>query len=67
MTNQDFITDVNKKLFKCNCKKSKCLQRYCDCFANKEECGPFCNCLTCENNEDHRDEKEKRYKNLSEK
>ena len=67
MANQDFITDANKKLFECNCKQSKCLKRYCECFANKEECSRLCNCCSCENNEDHREKKETHYKNLSEK
>eukprot|EP00884_Botryococcus_braunii_P001984 jgi/Botrbrau1/11787/Bobra.0195s0111.1 len=30
---------------RCNCKKSKCLKLYCDCFA----AGQFCGCCTCQN------------------
>ena len=33
----------------CNCKKSKCLKLYCDCFAIGLGCGPDCNCLDCSN------------------
>ncbi|KAL4450550.1 hypothetical protein ABPG77_000906 [Micractinium sp. CCAP 211/92] len=34
---------------KCNCKKSKCLKLYCDCFANGGYCGPSCSCVNCAN------------------
>lgn len=34
---------------KCNCKKSKCLKLYCDCFATGLGCTPECNCFGCEN------------------
>lgn len=33
----------------CNCKKSKCLKLYCDCFAFNLVCGPECNCQGCAN------------------
>eukprot|EP00045_Choanoeca_perplexa_P003314 m.29810 g.29810 ORF g.29810 m.29810 type:complete len:384 (-) comp11978_c0_seq2:531-1682(-) len=33
----------------CNCKNSKCLKLYCECFSNGEYCGPSCNCLNCSN------------------
>lgn len=35
----------------CNCKKSKCLKLYCDCFALGQGCGPECNCTDCSNHE----------------
>lgn len=34
----------------CNCKKSKCLKLYCECFANQNYCGETCNCKDCSNN-----------------
>ncbi len=34
---------------KCNCKKTKCLKLYCDCFASNGMCGPECNCSGCHN------------------
>lgn len=37
-----------KKQFRCNCKKSKCLKLYCECFANGEYCVD-CNCRDCSN------------------
>lgn len=31
----------------CNCKKSKCLKLYCDCFAVMNYCSGGCNCFDC--------------------
>ena len=33
----------------CNCKRSRCLKLYCDCFAAGKPCGPSCNCRDCQN------------------
>eukprot|EP01040_Poterioochromonas_malhamensis_P005141 gene5141-5507_t len=33
----------------CNCRKSKCLKLYCQCFAGQAVCGQFCRCVDCEN------------------
>ncbi|GMF36488.1 unnamed protein product [Phytophthora fragariaefolia] len=33
----------------CNCKKSKCLKLYCECFASGGYCDESCNCLDCSN------------------
>jgi hypothetical protein len=38
---------LNKKNC-CNCKKSRCLKLYCDCFAKGEYCHG-CNCINCHN------------------
>jgi len=48
---QDFFkdTDDNKTQHKCNCKNSKCLKLYCDCFANGITCSSNCSCLNCNN------------------
>jgi len=43
----------SKKLRICNCKKTKCLKLYCDCFAAGEFCGVECNCTECSNAEAH--------------
>jgi hypothetical protein len=37
----------------CNCKKSKCLKLYCECFIAGKVCGPDCNCNGCENTCNH--------------
>lgn len=41
----------------CNCKKSRCLKLYCDCFAFGQGCGPDCNCQDCSNTEDNEERK----------
>lgn len=33
----------------CNCKKSKCLKLYCECFASGGYCDESCNCVGCSN------------------
>lgn len=40
---------LNKKTRYCNCKRSKCLKLYCECFAIGETCDPNCSCLECLN------------------
>lgn len=40
----------------CNCKKSRCLKLYCECFASQEFCAG-CNCVDCHNTEEHNEEK----------
>lgn len=37
----------------CNCKNSKCLKLYCECFANRSLCGSHCNCRNCHNDGNH--------------
>ena len=41
----------------CNCKKSRCLKLYCQCFAVKMYCHKRCNCVNCYNVEVHEDER----------
>ncbi|KAJ8768624.1 hypothetical protein K2173_023528 [Erythroxylum novogranatense] len=38
-----------KKLKQCNCKHSRCLKLYCECFASGTYCDG-CNCVNCYNN-----------------
>lgn len=33
----------------CNCKKSRCLKKYCECFEGSVFCGPNCKCVDCQN------------------
>ena len=33
----------------CNCKKSQCLKKYCECFEGSVFCGGNCKCKSCEN------------------
>mmetsp|Transcript_63796 Transcript_63796/g.94773 ORF Transcript_63796/g.94773 Transcript_63796/m.94773 type:complete len:108 (+) Transcript_63796:280-603(+) len=36
---------------RCNCRKSRCLKKYCECFFTKTFCSGACSCLQCENYE----------------
>lgn len=40
--------NVNAESKCCNCKKTKCLKLYCECFANNQYC-KGCNCIDCHN------------------
>lgn len=33
----------------CNCKKSNCSKKYCECFRKGQGCGKSCNCVGCGN------------------
>uniref|UniRef100_A0A0A8ZWM0 CRC domain-containing protein n=1 Tax=Arundo donax TaxID=35708 RepID=A0A0A8ZWM0_ARUDO len=33
----------------CNCKKSSCLKKYCDCYQEGTGCSLFCRCEDCQN------------------
>lgn len=35
----------------CNCKKSACLKKYCECFQAAVSCGTNCKCTNCKNYE----------------
>jgi hypothetical protein len=41
-------TDV-KTGSQCNCKRSKCLKKYCECFRRGVICSPECRCSGCDN------------------
>ncbi|XP_021907759.1 protein tesmin/TSO1-like CXC 5 [Carica papaya] len=43
-----------KKQRQCNCKNSRCLKLYCECFAAGIYCDG-CNCLNCHNNVENED------------
>ncbi|XP_038984645.1 uncharacterized protein LOC103708783 isoform X2 [Phoenix dactylifera] len=40
---------------RCNCKRSKCLKLYCDCFAAGTFCTEACACQECFNRSEHED------------
>lgn len=33
----------------CNCKKTGCIKKYCDCYKFGRGCGPSCKCTGCQN------------------
>lgn len=48
--NLEFLKNTyGSKKITCNCKKSRCLKLYCDCFRAGELCNKDCNCCTCAN------------------
>ena len=42
-----------QKAYLCNCKKTKCLKLYCECFAKSSLCTEFCVCQDCCNLENN--------------
>lgn len=49
--NTAFVSKVSKKGHSngCNCNKSQCLKKYCECFEGGVFCGPVCKCKSCNN------------------
>ena len=43
----------------CNCKKSKCLKLYCECFQKQMFCTQSCNCTGCGNHQQNKQEHSK--------
>ncbi|KAK4785312.1 hypothetical protein SAY86_002001 [Trapa natans] len=48
-SNADTKDGTPKKQKQCNCKHSRCLKLYCECFASGIYCDG-CNCMNCHNN-----------------
>lgn len=42
-------SDEEYSMRSCTCSKTKCLKKYCECYANNQYC-LNCNCKDCENN-----------------
>jgi len=55
---EEDLTPKTRKKICCNCKKSRCLKLYCDCFARGEFCGKDCNCVSCLNTEANVEERQ---------
>jgi len=36
----------------CNCTKSNCMKKYCECFKAGQGCKEMCRCINCENNKE---------------
>ena len=53
-TKEDFaqrriLPEKKMQIIECNCTKSKCLKKYCECFKNGYNCGNLCRCVGCAN------------------
>ena len=51
-----------QKKSSCNCKKSRCLKLYCECFAAQRFCQAGCNCSDCGNTPENAEERDKAIK-----
>lgn len=45
----DSLPPMQKRVRRCNCRNSRCLKLYCECFSSNSYCDD-CNCRTCRNN-----------------
>lgn len=57
----------NKACDTCNCKNSKCLKLYCECFRQGKMCGPTCSCQNCQNTSSYSELRDKIIKSIKSK
>jgi hypothetical protein len=43
------INGLNVTNIVCNCTKSNCRKKYCECYKGGKECSWMCRCVNCEN------------------
>ena len=44
----NYNNDKNQRL-SCNCTKSNCMKKYCECYKQGIKCNSFCRCILCNN------------------
>lgn len=59
------ITTLGTRTVSCNCKKSRCLKLYCDCFRAQKYCDG-CNCQQCANSPEHENDRLKSMASITE-
>ena len=47
--NEDHIQITKPQRVICNCTKSNCIKKYCECFKQGLNCNSLCRCLDCKN------------------
>jgi hypothetical protein len=52
-TKHEVLSDESSDFKPCNCRKSKCLKLYCECFSNGRKCTSKCDCSPCCNTPAH--------------
>ena len=45
----NIIPDNKGQAIVCNCTKSKCMKKYCECYKMGFDCGNLCRCIDCQN------------------
>lgn len=53
--NSEHTSNSKTGITSCNCKKSKCLKLYCECFRSNGFCDASCSCQECYNKAEYRD------------
>ena len=50
----------------CNCTKSNCMKKYCECFKQGFSCNPLCRCMECKNKNESNNNNEIKNNNIPE-